>query len=452
MVFIGDAGEVADRFGTELPNRLVELWPSGDPDVILLHRFETLVERTIRIYNSWLYHTWLMATIDTMQDLVWYKDKDGLHWLVNNKFENTVHKTRAMIHGMGHNYIWDVPPEDGGKSEFRCLESEREVMEKKTTCVSDEHVLTDKGLRHFLTYKSPLYGRDGDVMGTVGIGHDVTDLNNIGIEMKMLLENLPFSIAVVEDDWSPVEINSRFEREFGIHKDQASLSEFDYAAWKAETFSPVNERTYDEELHVYLQEAEVNTGNTREVFEIMEQEILDYFGNISGYYCLFRNVTIEREYESMILKFANTDSLTELYNRRYFFEYMQNHRHEPMTVLFMDMDNFKSVNDTYGHAAGDAVLKKTAEFIRTIYPEALAARLGGDEFAACIVGNTDLESVTERAGKLRTMIEEENAPLNLNVSISTGISMKDGRSGDIDAFINESDERMYKEKQKKKTS
>ena len=56
--------------------------------------------------------------------------------------------------------------------------------------MADELVKTDIGMRHFMTYKAPLYGREGDVVGTVGIGHDMTDLNNTSLELSLLIDNI----------------------------------------------------------------------------------------------------------------------------------------------------------------------------------------------------------------------------------------------------------------------
>ena len=71
--------------------------------------------------------------------------------------------------GRGHAYIWDVEEDDPA-----CIESEREVMEKQQTFVSEEIIKAGEGLRTLTTYKSPLYNLDGSVMGTVGVAIDVT--------------------------------------------------------------------------------------------------------------------------------------------------------------------------------------------------------------------------------------------------------------------------------------
>ena len=353
-----------------------------------------------------------------------------------------------MVHGMGHNYIWDVPPEDGGKSEFRCLESEREVMEKKTLVTADELVKTDYGMRHFMTYKAPLYGRAGEVMGTVGIGHDITDFNNTSLELEMLIDNIPLAIMVCDKDWKYLQSNHRFRDVFEL--DDSELSDFNYNQWKKSISQISKLRHYEKDAHLYREELIINLNGKDQIFLVTEKEILDYFGNVTGYYCFYRNITSDREYEEMILKFANTDALTGLHNRRYFFDYIYNNQDIPMTVLFMDMDNFKRVNDTFGHAKGDAVLKETTDIIKKHFPDSLVARLGGDEFA--VIANEDYNEyeIKKRSNELVKEIELSFAPMNLGVSMSIGTAHADGNIDDIDAFIHESDQMMYRVKQAKK--
>lgn len=112
---------------------------------------------------------YLDATINSVPNLIWYKDKDGVHEKVNDSFCKTVGKTKQQVEGQHHAYIWDVAEDDPA-----CIESERIVMESRKTCVSEETIQTGGGSRLLTTYKSPLYDLDGSVMGTVGIAIDIT--------------------------------------------------------------------------------------------------------------------------------------------------------------------------------------------------------------------------------------------------------------------------------------
>ncbi len=119
--------------------------------------------------DLWQASHYLDATIDNVPNLIWYKTKDGIHEKVNNSFCKTVNKTKEQVQGRGHAYIWDVEQDDPA-----CIESERIVMTKRETCVSEEVVQAGDGTKLLTTYKSPLYDLDGSVMGTVGVAIDVT--------------------------------------------------------------------------------------------------------------------------------------------------------------------------------------------------------------------------------------------------------------------------------------
>lgn len=119
--------------------------------------------------DHWQTSQYLESAINSIPNLVWYKDKDGVHEKVNDSFCKTVNKTKAQVQGSRHAYIWDVEQDDPA-----CIESEREVMTTGKTCVSEETVMSGEGIKLLTTYKSPLYDWDGSVMGTVGVAIDVT--------------------------------------------------------------------------------------------------------------------------------------------------------------------------------------------------------------------------------------------------------------------------------------
>lgn len=119
--------------------------------------------------DAWQTNQFLEAALDCSPDMVWYKDKNGLHEKVNEGFCRIVGKTKAQVQGRGHAYIWDVEQDDPA-----CIESERIVMEERRTLVSEELVRSGDETKILTTYKSPLYDLDGSVMGTVGVAIDAT--------------------------------------------------------------------------------------------------------------------------------------------------------------------------------------------------------------------------------------------------------------------------------------
>ncbi|MCI8400248.1 MAG: PAS domain S-box protein, partial [Oscillibacter sp.] len=161
--------KTAARCLSQSAGEIRDLWTLPMPEAEVRFRFRKWQEGVRRDRELWQTSQFLDATIDSVPNLVWYKDKNGVHEKVNDSFCRTVNKTKAQVQGQRHAYIWDVEYDDPA-----CIESERVVMERKETVVSEETVKTGEGNRLLTTYKSPLYNLDGTVMGTVGVGIDVT--------------------------------------------------------------------------------------------------------------------------------------------------------------------------------------------------------------------------------------------------------------------------------------
>ena len=146
-----------------------DVWTLPLEEAELRFRFLRWQEGRRQWADLWERESFLESTINGVPNLIWYKTRDGIHERVNDSFCQTVKKTREQVQGRGHAYIWDVERDDPA-----CIQSEREVMTRRETCVSEETIQTGEGLRLLTTYKSPLYDIDGSVMGTVGVAIDVT--------------------------------------------------------------------------------------------------------------------------------------------------------------------------------------------------------------------------------------------------------------------------------------
>jgi diguanylate cyclase (GGDEF)-like protein len=154
---------------------------------------------------------------------------------------------------------------------------------------------------------------------------------------------------------------------------------------------------------------------------------------------------------------ALTDVLTGLPNRRYAIERFQqewqatNRSKRPMACMMIDVDNFKTINDSHGHDVGDLVLKLTAQAIKNgVRAQDVVCRTGGDEFIV-ICPETDLQSALacgERVRKAVAQMKLTTGTLNLKGSVSIGIAARDEGIADIDALIKRSDEGVYLAKQR----
>ena len=159
-----------------------------------------------------------------------------------------------------------------------------------------------------------------------------------------------------------------------------------------------------------------------------------------------RNVRLMAEVEHL----ANEDSLTGLANRRVFGEVLtrevarSRRTHEPLSVVVFDVDYFKRVNDTYGHLAGDDVLRHVAHVLAGAARDIdLVARYGGEEFTA-ILPNCNLDDAVRVAERMRSGISGD-ARL-AGITLSAGVASMPVNAGDEDGLIAAADEAMYTSK------
>ena len=175
-------------------------------------------------------------------------------------------------------------------------------------------------------------------------------------------------------------------------------------------------------------------------------------GLVVSFHLIDEQVAMEQELERR----ARTDELTSLLNRKEIFERIEAYggKHprtgQSIAVLFCDLDKFKTVNDTYGHAAGDEVLRVMADRIRHCLrgTDDLGARVGGDELLVVLHGVQDLANAVAIAEKLRLSAAEPiSTPAGVvNTTVSIGVTL--ARPGEkTGALIDRADEAMYRAKQ-----
>ncbi|MEE8423648.1 MAG: sensor domain-containing diguanylate cyclase, partial [Thermodesulfobacteriota bacterium] len=172
---------------------------------------------------------------------------------------------------------------------------------------------------------------------------------------------------------------------------------------------------------------------------------------------MFSTVVKEKDHLRIL---AITDQLTGVFNHSYFYtrleeEFRRAERYDlPISCIMIDVDNFKQINDTYGHRKGDTVLKEVAQAIkRTVRTSDLVARYGGEEFAA-ILPHTDLAGGVNEAERIRKTIESllfEDISKDDHVTVSLGVAAfpSDGIAN-VEDIISKADKALYQAKNKGK--
>jgi len=162
---------------------------------------------------------------------------------------------------------------------------------------------------------------------------------------------------------------------------------------------------------------------------------------------------VEFLFQNKLYEKATKDTLTGIYNRAFFLDVMQREYHfhkrtkKPLSLLFFDIDNFKLINDTYGHLSGDMVLKIfTKEILGGLRQEDIFARYGGEEFVA-LFSDTKLNDAVQIAEKLRTITESidfETEETVFKTSVTIGVvTFQNGNYESIEAFMQAADELLY---------
>jgi len=169
-----------------------------------------------------------------------------------------------------------------------------------------------------------------------------------------------------------------------------------------------------------------------------------------------RDITERREAEKELERLAITDSLTGLLNRRQFFSESLElfgralHRPYELSILMIDLDHFKEVNDQYGHATGDATLQEVARRLKvSVRPTDVVGRYGGEEFAI-ILPRTDMDETRQIANRLISIIANQPVRVEnvmVSVTISMGIAGLEENVTSLDELLQRADQALYTAKE-----
>lgn len=171
-----------------------------------------------------------------------------------------------------------------------------------------------------------------------------------------------------------------------------------------------------------------------------------------GYCLILRDMSGHRDAAEAARHAAVCDHLTGIGNRRAFFDAAEGELRRwqrmprPLSLLMIDVDHFKKINDGHGHAAGDAVLRHITRLMGTSFRQIdVLARIGGEEFAVLMPG-ADLTCAHSAAERLRAAIEAQPAPTEvgpLGCTVSIGIATMDAGTGSVDALLKRADQALY---------
>lgn len=197
---------------------------------------------------------------------------------------------------------------------------------------------------------------------------------------------------------------------------------------------------------------DVKIGDEMRKLQTYKSPLFDLDGSVMGTVGVALDVTDLVMYQQMLIKNANTDALTGLANRRSVFEFVEQLEEKHIAIFGIDLDNFKSINDIYGHQEGDKALVLAAQVLLEVMPESFIARNGGDEFMVIMLGERTSEEIEETRKMIETKLDEAfSVSGNLReITASVGAAYTDKGREYFDRLVAEADARMYEEKGAKK--
>jgi diguanylate cyclase (GGDEF)-like protein/PAS domain S-box-containing protein len=208
------------------------------------------------------------------------------------------------------------------------------------------------------------------------------------------------------------------------------------------------------ETHELSDSYEIQMTDGRVITEL-DYPVRDREGRFIGHLWIYEDVTRERQTADQLVYLAERDALTGLYNRHRFQQelartMLDTDRHQMQcAVMFFDLDEFKTINDSYGHRAGDALLIRVAgEIGALVRRNEVLARLGGDEFAILLpaVQDNEAEALAERVVRAIAQIPFRFEGQNLRLTTSLGIAYYPGHAADADDLVARADIAMYQAK------
>ena len=405
----------------------------------------------------------LTGVVENNMTLIYVKDLDGRYLLYNQPFTDALDlDTRGAAEGrdglevlLGRDDVWLDPELQPiwRQNDLRAAEGSLFIEEW-----SDHPEL---GRLTFDSIKFPLVSADGEVYATCGVSLDTTERvraiarhKEAEQRFKGAFEHAPIGMALVAPDHTIMRANDALAQTIGLTADElvgrslqamTNPEDVDGALDRLDELTRGVTDDFQHEIRLFNA-----SGHTVWVLSSWSA-VRDAQGALVHYIAQIKDISEGKLLEERLRRIADHDSLTGARTRRLFEEDLLTQlgrcqRYgELAALLVIDLDDFKQINDRYGHKAGDDTLRAVASTIKgRLRSSDLIARLGGDEFAVLMphIGRAQAEGVVEA---LRTAIEQITiSPAHGHaVRSSIGLAFIDERSADIDVVLAEADRAMY---------
>ena len=317
---------------------------------------------------------------------------------------------------------------------------------------------------------APEFGPDGGVVAVVSFAYDLTAQRRMAYELDqqrsrlaVLVNSIPDMVSLKDAEGRYLLANPAFERWVGRPEGEI-LGKTDEAVWPAAEAQRMRELDARAMASghplAFEEELTLADGGSTCCFETIKTPIRDAQGHVTGLLGVCRDITDRKRAEQEIERLAFYDALTSLPNRRLLLDRLQrataaSQRHgRPGALLFIDLDNFKDLNDTLGHDMGDRLLAQVAHrLVGCVGATDTVARFGGDEFVV-MLEDLDLSTINAAAQAERVadkLLACLNEPFELGAqqhfsTPSIGITLFGDQPCSVDELLKRADLAMYQAK------
>lgn len=398
---------------------------------------------------------------ENANDLIYTHDLEGNFTSLNRAGERITGYSRTEAVGM--NIAKVVAPE--------FLEAAKTMTARKmkddVPTTYELEIIAKDGRRVTLELSTRLIVSNGLPVGVQGIGRDITERREAEVSLHKTIslfastfESTADGIVVMSLEREIVTCNRKFVEMWGVDekliesRDGHKLSDFVAAQLSnQEEFSRQLAEVYNDPMAVASGILELKDGR---IFERYSQpQFLE--GKPVGRVACFRDITERSQAEEKLRHYALHDTLTNLPNRVEFMNHLRQaveradgNAYAKFAVLFLDLDRFKVINDSLGHAIGDKLLIAIAERLKScVRPGDVVARLGGDEFVILLNRSGEINEVASVADRLQSKISQPFRIDNYEVftSASIGIILSGNTRRAPEDFLRDADAAMYRAKE-----
>ncbi len=276
--------------------------------------------------------------------------------------------------------------------------------------------------------------------------------------LEQLFNRSLFPTAILDVNETVFDINAKFEELFGYTRSEAI---------RAHINQLVVPKTFEKEASLFKsvilsnQTMIAKTKRHHKDGSLLDVEAVGcpvlIGGEVRGFFAMYRDIRVEEEALNSLKVLLNTDSLTGLYSRKFMYDEINcrldpkktNKRYEQsFALVYIDLDQFKQVNDTYGHETGDNLLNAVANRLKSaLVFDGYVSRIGGDEFLI-LIDNLTPDQIAKQLKNLRTQLSE-TFNINghhLNIIASLGVALYPENGNTVDDLVSAADSQMYEEK------